>query len=69
MHRLVCHYSFKYITRTCNKRMATWNPEWKNDVVYLHVRPRNLAKHVPNLSPFAMKVETWLRINNIQHEV
>ncbi|KAJ8304573.1 hypothetical protein KUTeg_018156 [Tegillarca granosa] len=49
--------------------MATWNPEWKKDVVYLHVRPRQFAKHIPNLSPFAMKMETWFRINNIKHEV
>lgn len=47
----------------------TWNPEWKKNVVYLHVFPRKMARGVPNFSPFAVKLETWLRINKIPFEV
>ena len=47
----------------------TWNPEWKKDFVYLHVFPRKMARGVPNFSPFAVKLETWLRINKIPFEV
>ncbi|CAC5377003.1 unnamed protein product [Mytilus coruscus] len=47
----------------------TWKPEWKQDVVYLHVFPRIMSKGVPNFSPFAVKLETWLRISKIAFEV
>lgn len=47
----------------------TWNPEWKKNVVYLHVFPRKMARGVPNFSPFAVKLETWLRINKIPFEI
>ncbi|XP_021372155.1 failed axon connections-like isoform X2 [Mizuhopecten yessoensis] len=46
-----------------------WKSEWKTDVVYLHVFPRAMAKCVPNISPFAMKLETWLRMNDISYEI
>ncbi|XP_060073919.1 failed axon connections homolog [Ylistrum balloti] len=45
-----------------------WKPEWKRDVVYLHVFPRTMAKCVPNISPFAMKLEMWLRMNNVPYQ-
>ena len=46
-----------------------WKPDYKNDVVYLHVLPRSYAGSTANISPFALKVETWLRINNIPFQV
>lgn len=46
-----------------------WKPEWQRDVVYLHVFPRVMAKCVPNISPFAMKVEMWLRMNDIPYQI
>ena len=46
-----------------------WKPEYKNDVVYLHVLPRSIAGSVVNISPFALKVETWMRINKIPFQV
>lgn len=48
---------------------SLWRPEWKRDVVYLHVFPREMARGVPNISPFAMKLEMWLRMTNIPYEV
>lgn len=50
-------------------RHPLWKDEYKHDVVYLHVLPRSLAKDVVNLSPYALKLELWLRINNIPFEV
>ena len=52
-----------------NEPHPQWKPEYKSDHVYLHVIPRDRAKGALNISPFAIKLEFWLRINNIPFEV
>ena len=46
-----------------------WKDEFKKDVVYLHVIPRSRARDVVNISPYAIKLELWLRMNNIPFQV
>ena len=41
----------------------------RDGIVYLFAFPRSITKQCPNLSPFAVKLETWMRINKIKYEV
>ncbi|VDN88413.1 unnamed protein product, partial [Brugia pahangi] len=44
-----------------------YNKKWKKDIVYLY--QFNRASSSPNISPFCFKLETWLRANELKHEV
>ena len=60
--------TLKTITHIAKKRkleklQAEWNAVGK-DVVVLHMVKR--AVHCPNPSPYVVKLETWLRMNDIK---
>ena len=42
---------------------------YEKDKIYLHMFPRKTAPGTLNLSPYALKVETWLRLRKIKYEV
>ncbi|VIO92865.1 cadmium-inducible lysosomal protein CDR-5, putative [Brugia malayi] len=44
-----------------------YNKKWKKDIVYLY--QFNRASSSPNISPFCFKLETWLRANELKHEL
>ncbi len=52
-----------------NRKIVWSDLEYKENVVYLHMFPRSITKQVPNLSPFGLKVEMWLRMHGIEYEV
>jgi hypothetical protein len=43
------------------------NDKWEKDVVYLYQFPRGPL--LPSVFPYPLKMETWLKANNIKHEV
>jgi len=53
---LDCHSSGKRLLKE----------DWEENVVYLYQFYR--IKCIPSISPFALKLETWLRLKNIKYE-
>lgn len=49
------------------KASTVHHPDYEKDVVYLYQFPRTPL--LPSLSPYGLKVETWLRLNGIKYEV
>ena len=43
--------------------------EHKEGIVYLYAFPRCITKQMVNLSPFAIKLESWLRLKKIKYQV
>ena len=48
---------FGFLTKLCKKKAI----EWPSNVVIIHQFPRGLR--APSISPFALKLETWLVLN------
>jgi hypothetical protein len=62
--RLEDNAFYKYAKAKCNEEKRANYPD---DVVILHQFPRGL--NAPSPSPFALKLETWLRMADIKYQV
>lgn len=49
------------------KAVTVHKTNFEKDIVYLYQFPRTPL--LPSLSPYCLKVETWLRMNGIKYEV
>uniref|UniRef100_A0A0N4WYG0 GST N-terminal domain-containing protein n=1 Tax=Haemonchus placei TaxID=6290 RepID=A0A0N4WYG0_HAEPC len=58
--------AYFFFSKKNKKQMQIRKHDWKPDIVYLYQFPR--LKSVPNLSPYCLKVETFLKANNIPYE-
>lgn len=57
-----------YLLLVCNKkRSSPIKTDFKPGVVYVYQFPR--SRVIPSISPFALKLETWLRLADINYEV
>jgi len=50
--------------RVCHAKLH--RPSWQKDLVYLVQYP--ISPHIRSISPFTLKLETWLRLNGINYE-
>ena len=62
---LILLASYKFLLRP-DPPGGVQKSDWARDVVYLYQTP--LCPSVRTISPFALKLETWLRISNIKYE-
>ncbi|XP_015592454.1 failed axon connections [Cephus cinctus] len=53
-------------TSAPTKSVSVHKTNYEKDIVYLYQLPRTST--VPSLSPYCLKVETWLRLNGIKYE-
>ncbi|KAL1244208.1 Endonuclease III-like protein [Trichinella spiralis] len=65
------HFVLFWIKRKNSKTMVGRNRslhkvDYKEEMVYLFQPPR--STYIPNISPFSLKLETWLRMNEIPYE-
>lgn len=66
--KVLCWFLQKLLFRTELADDPTKDKYDKNKV-YLHIFMRNAVRNVPNPSSYALKLETWLRMAGIEHEV
>lgn len=59
------HFVFGYLLK--KPRKTPYKTDYKPDVVYVYQYPR--AAVIPSLSPFSLKLETWLRMADVNYEV
>lgn len=59
-------YLYRKRVRKQNEKLLLHRPNWKKDVVYLVQFP--VSPHVRSISPFSIKLETWMKLSEIDYE-
>ncbi|KAI6193977.1 Failed axon connections-like protein [Aphelenchoides besseyi] len=61
------YYIYRRFRRQAHDTFVPYVERFEADVVYVFQFPRSFA--LPNLSPYALKLETWLRFADINYKV
>jgi hypothetical protein len=60
---------WKTLRLTAVEKINPMPTKFEKDVIYMVAFPVRISKQTPNLCPFMVKMETWMRMHNIKYQI